>query len=242
MERFCVSASGLYDAMAPLYREYAERKIAYLSAVDRFVIEHAPLGPAALLDVGAGDGVRGMALAKALNADTTILADPSVEMIVRCRLLRPTDVWLCEAQNLPQTGTRFDLILCLWNVLGHLPDRENRVQGLRAMGNLLAPGGAVFFDVNNRQNARNYGRWRVLGRVLLDAIAPDERRGDGTFQWKIGEQTLPAMGHLFTPAEIEGIIEDSGLSIIRRVSVDYTTGAISSSRWGGQLLYQLGKK
>jgi ubiquinone/menaquinone biosynthesis C-methylase UbiE len=227
--------------MAPHYREYAERKIAYLSAVDRFVIEHAPPVPAAVLDVGAGDGVRGMALAKELKAESIILADASVEMIARCRLLHPTDVWLCEAQNLPQTGLRFNLILCLWNVLGHLPDRANRVQALRAMGSLLAPGGAVFFDVNNRQNARNYGRWRVLGRVLLDAIAPDERRGDGTFQWKIGEQTLPAMGHLFTPAEIEDIIADSGLAIVRRAAVDYATGAMSASRWGGQLLYQLGK-
>jgi 2-polyprenyl-3-methyl-5-hydroxy-6-metoxy-1,4-benzoquinol methylase len=237
-----VSSSDIYDAMAPHYREYSARKIAYLSAVDRFVIEHAPRNPATLLDVGAGDGVRGKALAAELGARTTVLADASREMIARCKLLEVSDCWLCEAQNLPQTDLRFDVILCLWNVLGHLPDRASRVAALRGMRALLSPGGAVFFDVNNRQNARNYGRWRVMGRVLLDAIAPDDRRGDETFEWKVGEQTFPAMGHLFTPSEIGSIIEDSGLKVVERVAVDYASGELSSSPWAGQLLYHLGNR
>jgi SAM-dependent methyltransferase len=235
-----VSTADIYDALAPHYREYAERKSAYLSAIDSFIAAHAPRNPAALLDVGAGDGVRGMALAKALGAGIAVLADASVEMIARCRLLNPAESWLCEAQKLPATSHRFDVILCLWNVLGHLPDRATRVQALRAMHAVLAPGGRVFFDVNNRQNARNYGRLRVFGRVIADAIMPDERRGDAAFEWKIGETSFPAMGHLFTPAEIEGIVRDSGLRVIRRAAVDYATGEISASRWGGQLVYELG--
>lgn len=235
-----MSTADIYDALAPHYREYAERKSAYLSAVDRFILEHAPRDPAALLDVGSGDGVRGMALAKTLNAGTTVLADASVEMIARCRKLNPTETWLCEAQNLPATSHRFNVILCLWNVLGHLPDRAARVAALRAMCGLLAPDGVIFFDVNNRQNARNYGRLRVLGRVILDAVLPDERRGDEEFEWKIGGQSFPAMGHLFTPAEVEGVIRDSGLRVAERVAVDYSTGKSSTSVWGGQLVYELG--
>jgi len=235
-----VSTTDIYDALAPHYREYAGRKTAYLTAIDRFILQNAPRKPAALLDVGAGDGVRGMALAHSLGAGITVLADASVEMIARCRQLKPTESWLCEAQQLPATRHRFDVILCLWNVLGHLPDRASRVQALRAMQAVLAPEGAIFFDVNNRQNARNYGRLRVLGRMLLDAILPDERRGDAAFEWKIGATSFPAMGHLFTPAEIEAIIADSGLRVIRRVAADYTTGKISASRHAGQLVYQLG--
>lgn len=240
MARPGVSSIDIYDALAPHYREYAKGKTAYLSAVDRFVVSHAPRNPAAMLDVGSGDGVRGMALAKALNAGKTVLADASVEMAARCRQLNPTETWLCEAQNLPATGHRFDVILCLWNVLGHLPDRATRVRALRGMHAVLAPGGMVFVDVNNRQNARNYGRLRVLGRVVLDALLPDERRGDAAFEWKIGERSFPAMGHLFTPAEIESIIRDGGLRVIERIAVDYATGEYSTSRWGGQLAYALG--
>jgi SAM-dependent methyltransferase len=235
-----VSPTDPYDALAPHYREYAQSRSAYLAAVDRFIVEHAPPKPATVLDVGAGDGVRGMALAKAIDAGKTVLADSSAEMIARCRLLNPAEAWLCEAQNLPPTDERFGVILCLWNVLGHIPDRASRVKALRQMHSVLAPAGVLFIDVNNRQNARNYGRWRVLWRVILDALMPDERRGDQVFEWKVGERSFPAKGHLFTPAEMEGIIRDSGLRVIRRVAVDYATGKFSASRWGGQLLYMMG--
>jgi 2-polyprenyl-3-methyl-5-hydroxy-6-metoxy-1,4-benzoquinol methylase len=235
-----VSTSDIYDALAPHYREYAERKSVYLAAIDRFILDNAPRNPTAVLDVGAGDGVRGMALARSLGAGITVLADASVEMIARCRQLNPTESWLCEAQRLPATRHRFDVILCLWNVLGHLPDRASRVQALRSMQAVLAPAGSIFFDVNNRQNARNYGRLRVLGRVILDAVLPDERRGDAAFEWKIGNASFPAMGHLFTPAEIEAVIADGGLRIVKRVAADYATGKISPSRHAGQLVYQLG--
>ena len=46
------------------------------------------------------------------------------------------------------------------------------------------------------------------------------------------------MGHLFTPAEIEGMIAESGLRVTRRVAVDYATGGESASPYRGQLLYQ----
>jgi SAM-dependent methyltransferase len=242
MGRPGVSPVDSYDAMAPFYREIAERRTAYLAAVDRFVIEHAPKHPTALLDIGSGDGVRGMALAKELRIGTVVLADSSREMIARCKLLNPSETWLCQAQDLPKTELRFDLILCLWNVLGHLPDRVSRVKALGAMRDLLTPDGTIFFDVNNRQNARNYGRWRVLGRIVVDAVAPDERRGDETFEWKIGGHAFPAMGHLFTPAEVQRIICDSGMRIVRQVAVDYATGEVSRSRWGGQLVYELGNR
>jgi hypothetical protein len=56
--------TDIYDALAPHYREYAGGKSAYLAAVDRFVLENLPAGADSLLDVGAGDGVRAMALAR----------------------------------------------------------------------------------------------------------------------------------------------------------------------------------
>ena len=235
------STSDIYDALAPYYREYAEKKTAYLSAVDSFILDNAPEGAGSLLDVGAGDGIRGMSIARQQGISRTVLCDLSSEMVARCQELKPTEVWQAAAEALPETNMRFEVITCLWNVLGHLAGREERIKALQRMGDLLAENGVIFFDVNNRHNASAYGTLKVLGRVILDTILPDERRGDARFDWKIKEKVFPAKGHLFTPAEIEGIIHAAGLQVKNRISVDYTTGEFSQSPFNGQLLYLVGK-
>jgi 2-polyprenyl-3-methyl-5-hydroxy-6-metoxy-1,4-benzoquinol methylase len=236
-----VSSSDIYDALAPHYREYAEKKSAYLSAVDQFIVNHARSRPSSMLDVGSGDGVRAMSLARQFGISSVVLSDYSAEMTARCRTLGPSDVWQIAAQDLPETDLRFDIITCLWNVLGHLPDRFSRIKALTRMKALLSPRGVIFFDVNNRHNATAYGRVKILGRIIIDTMQHDDRRGDARFDWKIGDRVFPAMGHLFTPAEIETIIRESGLQVRERIAVDYTSGAVSRSPLRGQLVYRLSR-
>ncbi len=235
-------ATDLYDALAPYYRNYSDNKSAYLSAVDKFVIGHIPPGAESLLDVGAGDGIRGMSIAQQTGIKYTVLCDPSPEMIRRCKALHPSEVWNVSAEELPDTGIKFDVILCLWNVLGHLKDRASRIKALSRMRELLTDKGIIFFDVNNRHNAASYGWARVIGRLIIDFFNLDEQRGDAVFDWKIGEQTFPAMGHLFTPHEIEGIIKESGLKVKERIAVNYSDGQVSMSILKGQLLYLISNK
>jgi SAM-dependent methyltransferase len=233
--------SNIYDALAPYYREYARKKTVYLNAVDRFILDNMPGDAESLLDVGAGDGVRGMALANQKGIKYVVLSDLSAEMAARCRELNPADVWHAAAEKLPEVERRFDIIICLWNVLGHIENRAGRVEALTGMRRLLSDKGNIFFDVNNRHNTSAYGWWKVFGRICIDTIQPDEKRGDATFDWKIGNESIPAMGHLFTPAEIEGIIKDSGLLIKTKIAVDYHNGLLSTQLLKGQLLYQLVK-
>ena len=229
-----------YDAIAPFYREYSGGRAAYLAAVDNFIVENAPAGAASVLDVGAGDGVRGMALAKRLKADRIVLCEPSAEMAQRCRGLG-LEVWQVAAEDMPENAAGFDVILCLWNVLGHVDGTAARIRALQRIARLLTDRGVVFFDVNNRHNASAYGWIRVLGRAIVDSLRPDEHRGDASFEWHIGEVTIPAMGHLFTPGEVERIVTASGLRVRRTAAVDYVSGKLSQCAFRGQLLYMAGK-
>jgi 2-polyprenyl-3-methyl-5-hydroxy-6-metoxy-1,4-benzoquinol methylase len=233
--------SDPYDALAPHYREYSGRKANYLKAVDDFILRHVDHPPNALLDVGAGDGVRGMSLAKAMGAKRIVLSDQSDEMVALCRACGADDVWQCQAQQLPDYEGQFDIILCLWNVLGHLPDRAARVAAFQSMASKLAPNGRIFFDVNNRHNRSSYGYFRVTARRLLDYVCPDERRGDASFDWQIGGKVFPGKGHLFTETEIRSIVVDSGLKIVERVAIDYESGRQSNNAFDGQLVYILAR-
>jgi ubiquinone/menaquinone biosynthesis C-methylase UbiE len=233
-----VSTLEAYDRLAPHYRAYSESRAAYLGAVDRFVVTHAVRG-GRMLDVGSGDGVRALAIARAIEASRLILCEPSTNMAALCRAHAVAAVWTAPAQSLPETDERFEVVTCLWNVLGHLPDRAARIAALSSMRRLTAPGGRIFCDVNNRHNARAYGPARVWTRRLIDALVPDERRGYSQFTWKVGADRIPAWGYLFTPHEMDGLIAAAGLAIEQRIAIDYMTGKASVRPWDGQLLYCL---
>lgn len=230
-------AAELYDALAPDYREYAAKREAYFAGVDAFIREHVPSSARRLLDVGSGDGVRAMAVARACAFETVVLSDVSAAMVERCRALAPTDVWHTSAQALPDGVAGFDVITCLWNVLGHVPGRAERLAALGRMRALLASGGRMFLDVQNRHNAAAYGWGRVLVRVALDRLWPDERRGDTSFDWKVGGRTVRGHGHLFTPSEISGLLQQAGWRVAERIAIDYATGQRSQSPLRGQLVF-----
>ena len=234
-----MSGPEVYDALAPRYRDYAATRAAYLGAVDQFVVARIPVGASSLLDVGAGDGIRAMHIARRGSIGTVFLCEPSVELARKCRSLHATAVWETTAESIPETPNRFDVITSLWNVLGHMNDHAARVRALSRLRALLKPGGRIFLDLNNRHNAAAYGWTRVLGRLFIDAIAPDERRGNASFVWKIGGQAIPAMGHLFTPAEAELLFSESGLQVIEQAAINYTNGRLSRSPLLGQLVFAL---
>lgn len=228
-----------YDAIAPLYAEYSARYRAYLDAVDELVIGRLSAG-ARLLDLGSGDGRRLGKIAGRCRLNDVVCVEPSAEMAVLCRRNTGFPVHSLsgeELDRLPETG--FDAVTALWNVLGHMPDSASRLKALVHIRAKLAPGGSAMLDVNNRHNQRSYGRLNVWKRRLVDAISFDEKRGDARFEWRIGDQSFPASGHLFTPAEIEDLFGRAGLAVAERLSVDYRTGAISLSRFDGQLFFRL---
>ena len=149
------------------------------------------------------------------------------------------DIWQVSAEQLSQKSGKFDVILCLWNVLGHLPDREARILALKNMANLLSRDGTLFIDVNNRYNANSYGCIHTFARMFYDFLHPSDTNGDVTFSWQIDGKQIPAMGHFFTPREMKEIIHASGFCINHRYVVNYRNGNLQHFIFQGQLVYQL---
>jgi 2-polyprenyl-3-methyl-5-hydroxy-6-metoxy-1,4-benzoquinol methylase len=231
-----------YDRLAPYFRSYSQTRAAYLSAVDRIILQRISPHAKSLLDVGSGDGVRATRLASAHTLSRLVLSDPSEEMATRCRRQPATDVWPVAAEDLPDTMERFDIITCLWNVLGLIANSAKRVQALQKMRSLLSTQGQIFLDVSNRYNARAYGWLPTFGRALYDLFYSPETNGDVSFSWQIGERLIHSRGHVFRPGEMRGLIESAGLKVNQRYIVDYQTGAQRRFVFEGQLFYELVKK
>lgn len=232
-----------YSKLAPHYRALSERKKAYIEAVNRLIFSYLPGAVDSVLDVGSADGVRGLALAHKMAAKQIVLCEPCAEMAALCRRnaagASHIRVLECDGLALHALEEKYDVVLCLWNVLGHVPNNVARAEMLKVLGRRLKPGGRLFLDVNNRHNAVAYGAFPVLGRRILDALFFDERRGDAEYMMQIGEELIPSHGHLFTPQEMARLFASAGLTVCQRKTVNYLSGTISNNAHQGQLFYVL---
>jgi 2-polyprenyl-3-methyl-5-hydroxy-6-metoxy-1,4-benzoquinol methylase len=231
-----VDPVAAYDALATSYEAISETRSRYLTAIERIIIAHMP-GCDSLLDIGAGDGVRTVRIAKAGGIRRVIGLEPSNNM--RARWPESMVGWGSRATQMPATPRRFDVILCLWNVLGHLEDRNERISALVQARRLLSPNGTIFVDVNHRYNAAEYGWAGTLLRMTRDRLCWSETNGDVVVRWNIDGKQIRCHGHLFTRPEIESIFTETALQITNRWIVNYTDGTERRSCYEGHLLFQL---
>lgn len=230
-------AVAAYDRLAPFYAIYSKKREAYLRGVERLIAAQSR-GAHSLLDLGAGNGTRALRIAAAAGIDTVILLEPSSRMAESRS--NSTELWQMRAEDLRSENViqRFDVITCLWNVLGHVP-AIGRERVLRTCEQLLSPTGRIFLDLNHRYNARSYGWTATCARWLRDVFLRDTRAGDVTATWKIGETQISTYGHVFTHRELAALVGAAGLEIEERIVIDYNDGYVRRLPWLGNLLYVL---
>jgi 2-polyprenyl-3-methyl-5-hydroxy-6-metoxy-1,4-benzoquinol methylase len=254
-----------YDRLAAHYADLSRRRELYLRSVEREIVSRIPKGSGSLLDVGAGDGIRALSIAAQMGIKRVVLVEPSKEMAgrsgelaefwpMRAEDLLPdavdkthracgpgTDEGVRPRNTLPNTihpragAERFDIITCLWNVLGHIPRHEKRLRALTAIARLLAPQGRFFLDVNHRYNLRAYGILSTGARWVRDVLSPGENNGDVLAEWS--DAGISTYGHVFTHSEIMRLCSAAGLDLEERLVIDYDDGRIRRFAFQGNLLY-----
>jgi len=228
-----------YDQLAPRYEAIRTERSAYCDAIDRLIVANLPKHPSSLLDVGAGDGRRGEKVARDAGIGNIVLIEPSSGMR---KLIDPhRKVWSDRIEDIRISNRRFDVITCLWNVLGHVRPAEQRLLALKNMRSLLSREGTLFLDVNNRYNARAYGVAPTLWRLLYDMARPSSCNGDVTVQWTNDGENIRTYGHVFAPAEIIKLVGNAGLKIQKMLFVDYTTGELHRSQFQGSMFFALAR-
>jgi SAM-dependent methyltransferase len=225
-----------YDALAGSYHSLVESKSRYLRKIEDLVISHIA-GAQSLLDVGAGDGARTLRIAESARIIRVVLVEPSARMRNQCQ--QQVEYWPCRAAQIPENAPKFDVVTCLWNVLGHLPNHEERVFVLSRLRAHLAPAGAIFLDVNHRYNVAAYGGAKTLLRMAYDFAFPSEKNGDVIVSWCVGDHSIRTHGHVFTRGEVNSLFRSSGLTIRKMWVVNYHSGEQHKSPLFGNLLYQL---
>jgi len=222
-----------YDRIAPNYSSLVERRIRYLNRVDEIVISGIPAGSQSLLDVGAGDSRRGLKIAASGDLRVVVLVEPSREMQQQSTEV-PQFVTL-RAEELRELTGKFDVIVCLWNVLGHVFPETARGEALQQFARLAFPHGRIFVDIQHRYNAAHYGWIRTAARFLREP----GKGSDVTVTWNLDGRQCQTPGHVFTDREFRALAGTAGLKVERRFVIDYETGSLRRYSLMGNLLYEL---
>jgi ubiquinone/menaquinone biosynthesis C-methylase UbiE len=229
-----------YDRIAPVFARLAEQRRPYLDRIDQLVVSEMPPGNRTMLDVGSGDGARARRIARARGIEELVLLEPSLAM--QGDGAADAKVWTMRAEELHSVQATFDVITCLWNVVGHIFPASGRMEVLRQFARLVSRQGTVFVDVNHRYNARHYGAMQTTLRFLRDRASRDEKNGDVKVTWDVGEMPCTTLGHVFTNKEFRSLSFAAGLSIEKTLVVDYATGEQRRWNWQGNLLYVMRPK
>lgn len=228
----------MYDSLAPGYRNYSRSRLLYLNAVDSVVRQY--LTPeSSVIDFGSGDGVRVHNIAKNITSKLC-LVENSCNMITKIKEQYPRALILNQdfADVNFQTGKKYDIAICLWNVLGHLGNEQRVLTGLTNIRKSVRKNGIVILDINNRHNISQY-KIKAVKNIIKDVFTYKFANGDIKFNISINGQNIPSYVHIFNKHEIEKLIDAAGFEIKSGVYINYTNGDIEKSPLFGQLCYVL---
>lgn len=232
-------SQNTYDVLSTIYRKVSSEKKNYLDGVDELIIKSAGKRKS-LLDLGPGDGERINKMAKRLGVEKFILVENSSEMAKLSSKLVGSNKVVQRSITEYRPSNKFEIITCLWNVLGHV-EPYSSIQGIFLnINSMLADNGLFFLDVNNRYNASAYGNWNALRNFLQDTFGFTNKKYF-KFSKRINNLNVPMKVHFFSDLEISTFAKRAGLKIVESKYIDYNSGAIKKFPWQGQLFYIIEK-
>jgi len=190
--------SGAYDRRYPRANHFT------LEAI-RYILEqaHSKTAPTSkILDFGCGSGRYTIPLAP--HCKTIVAYDPCPEAINL--LNRQSQQNVMPTQDLGDVlrAAPYDMVVCIFGVLSHIPERQARLDTLRFLRRCLAADGLLFVSVPNR-----------LRRFHKEQLASVLERGDfsGRIDYRRGcvDQSIPY--YLYTATSLRSELEECKFSV-----------------------------
>lgn len=226
-----LSSVQFYDRLAEQYGTVKEERSGYIKAINSLVIQAIErnkngLFPENILDIGCGDGKRGLEIARAVGCKLESV--DSSPFMVNQASKNGVNARTLDIQDL-KSDQEYDTILMLWNVLGHVDG--NRTTALKNVCSALSQNGLLAIDVNNLLNAAQYGTENAQRNAL--AIANNlSGSGDFVAERTVSGSKISTSTHIFHKQEIIGLLESAGFEIDQLSFVNYSDGSITDESDG----------
>lgn len=157
-------------------------------------------------------------------------------MVDRCLCFHPNKAILADISNKNlsitnnnantniNTNTKFDIVICLWNVLGHIENENKRIIAFKNIKNITQNNGLLFFDVSNRYNAKHYGIRCVFKNIINNCFLKRKENNIKYFIKITDNLSVKTKSHFFSLKEIKKILKKVGFKIVKIYFIDYKNG------------------
>ncbi|HWC03877.1 MAG TPA: class I SAM-dependent methyltransferase [Methylomirabilota bacterium] len=223
-----------FDAMAASYDElepWYEHLYAVLHDLLRGSLTQPPgEGRRRALDGGCGTGLQ-TALLLDLGYETVGL-DLSAPLLAMARQRHPSARFgRGDVQALPWRGGTFDVVVSCGSVLSFVPDPA---RAIAEMARVLRPHGRLFVEVEHRWSLDLL--WRLASSLTGDPLGygagPREARRAFARPLRAGLwMSYPGYPRLrlFTREELDRLLEEAGLAVVRAWGIHSATGVMPST-------------
>jgi len=141
---------SIYTGFAPFYDRIMGDRTEEVDRVRSYVSRHLP-GARSLLELGCGTG----ALLAGLAGDLEVTGiDQSPQMLAIARTAVPAAGLVRDDMTSFLLPTRFDVIICMFDTLNHVPSFDGWLSMFSCVHEHLAEGGLFIFDVNTAGRLR----------------------------------------------------------------------------------------
>ena len=227
-------AIDAYNLIAKEYKNISLKNKKYIDSINNLIKDFIKCKK--IIDIGSGDGKRIHTLFIESKSDELVCIEPSTVMYNELKQYSDIRSFnICGQEKISGFDAYFDVATSLWNVLGHVADKDDLDKTLRNIRDYLKPGGIFILDVNNRLNGVSYGFLIAGYRFIIDKFFFKRSRGDVRTKWQIKENIIEGYGHVFSPFEIKSALKMNGFTLIKVKYVNYKNGRVSNNPFKGQL-------
>lgn len=218
-----------YDNLSKTYVQISEKRKKYLDSIDQEILNFLrSINVSSILDVGLGDGRRSNKYIKTLNFSEKNFygLEPSSKMYLKAlnNLKEITNVYNKNVESY-ETNKKFNVIMCLWNVIGHVSNLEIFI---KKISKLSEHNGYFIFDFNNIYNLQTYGIKNFLSNLLLSLFKTK-------YSYKVVHENNDTMVNYYKPSYISKILSLNNFQIIKKIHINYQNGTICNFL-NGQIL------
>ena len=207
-----------YDNLSKTYDQISKKKRKYLDSIDQEIFNFLKsLNINTILDVGIGDGRRSNKYITKLNFSEKNFygIEPSTKMYLEAKenFNEKQNIFNINLESY-QTDQKFDLIMCLWNVIGHVSNLEIFI---KKVSELISRKGYFIFDYNNIYNLKEYGLRSFMSNLLCGFFKDK-------FEFRVVSNNDDTLVNYYKSSYLSKILSINNLKVINKIYINYQDG------------------
>ena len=224
-----ISNDKYYDKLSNSYKDKYKTRYSYIESVNNKICDFfKPINQTNILDIGVGDGERAFNLISRLGISKSNYygLEPSKKMYQKAKKnLLNDNLFNLSLENF-ENNMKFDYILSLWNVIGHINDLDIFFSKI---SKLIKKNGYIIFDFNNIFNIKEYGMVNYFKNKILSIFI-------SKFKFNLTYSNNTTQVNFYTKSFIKKILKKNNFKIQDMHFINYQNGIIENSAYKGQVV------